>query len=235
MLLRITLLCQLYLESVRLLAQGVYLISMDEKPGICLRTPVVEDTPMKSNQPRRQDFGYYRHGTVDLFAAKLLATGQLLHHQVTSSHTEADTLAFLKATMGKLPVNTSVIVTLDQAATHKSASLVQWVAQEIAFQAPLGVKNRSGILKNKASRQAFLEDTSHRIRFCFTPVHCSWMNPIENWFGILQRHALKYAAFVDQQTATKRINDYVAYYNLTLAKPFVWTKTPNQILKIFSS
>jgi transposase len=238
--LRITLLCGLYLESLRLLAQGIYLINMDEKPGICLRTPLVEDTPMKAGQPRRQEFGYRRNGTVDLFAAKLLATGQVLYHQVTTagrprSHTEVDTLAFLQATTRKLPANAQLIFTLDQAATHKSASRVTWVAQEIGCSAPLGVKNRSGILKNKASRQAFLEDPAHRIRFCFTPTHCSWMNPIENWFGKLQRHALKYAAFPDQASATKRIDDYVAFYNQNLAKPFTWRKSPDKLLKVFSS
>jgi len=195
----------------------------------------VADTPLKAGQPPRQDVGYSRHGTADLFAAKLLASGQVIHHAVTGSHTEADTLDFFEQTIEKIPPTASVIFTLDQAATHKSASLVKWVAKCIHYPGPLGVKNRSGILKNKISRQAFLEDTSHRIPFCFTPLHCSWMNPIENWFGKLQRHALKYASFIDQQSLSQRIDGYVDYYNQALAKPFKWRKTPEKILKVFSS
>ena len=234
-LLRITCLCQLYLESVLLLAKNTYLISMDEKPGIRLSTRIVADTPIKPGQLRRQDVGYVRHGTADLFAAKLIATGQLIHYSVTTSHTEVDTLTFFEQTAQKLPPTACLIFTLDQAATHKSESLVRWIAKHIDYQQPLGVKNRAGILKNKISRQMFLEDTSHRIRFCFTPVHCSWINPIENWFGKLQRHALKYAAFPDQKALAQRIDGYVAYYNQTLAKPFWWRKNPERILKVFSA
>ena len=234
-LLRITFLCQLYLESALLLAKNTYLISMDEKPGIRLSTRIVADTPIKAGQGRRQDVGYIRHGTADLFAATLIATGQLSLHSVTTSHTEVDTLTFFEQTAQKLPPTACLIFTLDQAATHKSESLVRWIAKHIDYQQPLGVKNRAGILKNKLSRQTFLEDTSHRIRFCFTPTHCSWMNPIENWFGKLQQHALKYASFPDLPAITQRIDDYVAYYNQALAKPFKWRKTPERLVKVFSS
>ncbi len=42
---------------------------------------------------------------------------------------------------------------------------------------------------------AFLEKESHRIRFVFTPKHCSWFNPIENYFAKLQRHAITHGNF----------------------------------------
>lgn len=53
---------------------------------------------------------------------------------------------------------------MDQLNTHKSAGLVGWVAELCQVKAPMGVKGQSGILKNMASRAAFLQDTHHRIR-----------------------------------------------------------------------
>lgn len=38
-------------------------------------------------------------------------------------------------------------------------------------------------------------EADHRIRIVYAPRHCSWLNPIENWFGRLQRQRLRNASF----------------------------------------
>jgi len=115
-----------------------------------------------------------------------------------------------------------VILLTDQLNTHKSASLVEWVASEISYKGGLGKKEQRGILKNMKSRAKFLEAQTHRIRFVYTPKHCSWLNPIENWFAKLQRHAITGESFISIEMLEKRIKEYIQYYNDVLFKPINW-------------
>ena len=111
----------------------------------------------------------------------------------------------------------------DQLNTHKSASLVEWVAKECGVEEDLGVKGKSGILENMETRAKFLQDESHRIRFVYTPKHCSWLNQVEIWFGILSRRLLKRGEFKSTAELKERILKFIDFFNETLAKPFRWT------------
>jgi len=86
----------------------------------------------------------------------------------------------------------------------------------------VGVKGKSGTLKDQASRMAYLESEHHRVRFLFTPKHCSWLNPIENWFSKLERHILKRGNFSSIEQMCQRIESYIPYSNKELAKPLKW-------------
>lgn len=75
------------------------------------------------------------------------------------------------------------------------------------------------------SREAFLADKSHRIRFVYTPKHASWLNQVEIWFSVLVRRLLKRASFTSLADLQQRIEDFIDYFNETLAKPCRWTFT----------
>jgi transposase len=74
-----------------------------------------------------------------------------------------------------------------------------------------------------SSRKAFLEDEAHRVRFVYTPKHCSWLNQVEIWFSILSRRLLKRASFTSTGELKRRILAFIEFFNRTLAKPFRWT------------
>ena len=56
----------------------------------------------------------------------------------------------------------------------------------------------------------------------FTPVHCSWMNPVEQWFGILRRKRLRSPNFTDLAALQRAILQFIAEWH-EIAHPFRWT------------
>lgn len=104
----------------------------------------------------------------------------------------------------------------------KSESLVRFVAEQCGLQEDLGCKGKSGILKSMKSRAEFLQQEGHRIRIVYTPKHCSWMNRIEIWFGIIHRRLLKRKSYKSIEELEASILRFIEQYNLT-AKPFKWT------------
>jgi len=56
----------------------------------------------------------------------------------------------------------------------------------------------------------------------FPPVHCSWMNQVEQWFSILQRKRLRIADFADLTHLATRLLAFVAEWNQH-AHPFNWS------------
>ena len=62
-----------------------------------------------------------------------------------------------------------------------------------------------------------------RFVFHFPPVHCSWMNQIEQWFSILQRKALRLRDFAGVDALAEHIHTFIEDWNCH-PHPFAWTR-----------
>lgn len=215
--------CQTYHQAAELAAQGTHVVSCDEKPGIQALERVAPTLPVRPGLDERREFEYIRHGTLCLIANLLVLTGQVIAPTVGPTRSEPDFLLHIQGTVATAPQAGWVFV-VDNLNTHCSESLVRWVAQLEGVE-DLGEKGNQGILHNMQSRSAFLSDPAHRVRFVYTPKHCSWLNQVEIWFSILARRALKRASFRSTEELAQALKAFIEYFNRVLAKPFRWTYT----------
>ncbi|MBF0459952.1 MAG: transposase [Magnetococcales bacterium] len=202
--------------------RGVHIICTDEKTGIQALERAHPVLPMRPGQPEKREYEYDRHGTQCLIANFEVATGRLVMPTVGKTRTEADFAEHIARTIANDPGGEWVFV-MDQLNTHKSETLVYLVAAVCGITDDLGKKEKSGILRSMETRMAFLEDSTHRVRFVFTPKHTSWMNQVEIWFSILYRRVLKRGDFTSEADLRQKILAFIEYFNATLTKPFRWT------------
>jgi hypothetical protein len=225
--------CRLQRDAKSLFTQDIHVISVDEKTGMQALERDGKTLPMKAGTVERIEYNYIRHGTQVLTANLHLGTGQNICPTIADTRTEQD---FVKHVQRLVETTTNPqsawIILCDQLNTHKSEALVRYVAQACNDNQDLGEKGETGILKDMISRMRYLEDTSHRIHFVYTPKHCSWLNSIEVWFSILTTHVLKRGNFTSINDLKQKIQRYIDYYNAQLAKAWKWSVVKNKEIQL---
>ena len=215
--------CSLYRQAPALSAEGERVISTDEMTGVQALERIYPNLPLAADKVERREYEYIRHGTCSFIVSRDVVSGQIVAPSCGPTRTETDFLAHLQGVVASDPSATRWRVVLDNLDTHRSESLVRWVAAESDLEIELGEKGKSGVLHNRHSRAAFLSDPTHRIVFHYTPKHCSWLNQIEIWFSILVRKLLKRGSFSSVEDLSAQVLAFIDYYNRTSAKPFKWT------------
>lgn len=204
--------------------EGLKTISVDEKTGMQALERNATDLAMRAGDVRKQEYEYTRHGTQCLTANWDVVEGKIISPTLSETRNEADFQAHIQQTVESQPDVKKWCFVLDNLNTHQSETLVRYVAKMIGIpDGDLGEKGKSGILKNMETRAGFLKNDSHPVYFVYTPKHCSWLNQIEIWFGILARKLLRRGSFSSTENLKEKVLAFIEYFNCVLAKPFKWT------------
>jgi hypothetical protein len=175
--------------------------SFDEKTQCQALDRTQPSLPMKRGRARTMTHDYKRNGTVDLFAALNVATGEVLH-QTRKRHTANDVLSFFRWIDLHTPQPDEIHVVLDNLSAHSAPPVAEWLAHP---------------------KRA-------RWHLHFTPTSASWLNLVEGWFAQLTNRRLKQGTFTNVDGLVEAIDVWTSHWNDN-PLPFVWHATAQQIIK----
>jgi transposase len=223
---QVALVCDTYVAAPRLYHQSnTHTVCVDEMTSLQATQRRAETKPSQPGRVAKEEFQYTRHGTVCVTANWHVVRGQIIAPTIAGTRDNEDFARHVEQTIATDPPAGWVFV-VDNLNTHSGEPLVRMVADQLGIdQATLGVVKKQGILKSMATRRAFLSDSSHRIRFVYTPKHSSWLNQIEIIFGIINRRFIRRGSFTSKSHLIEKLQQFIAYFNETIARPMNWTYT----------
>jgi transposase len=107
-------------------------LCVDEKTQIQALDRTQPIFPMLAGVPQRQSHDYKRNGTIDLYAALNLATGEVTH-QLSAQHRAVEFKKFLNTIDKNVPAELDVHLVIDNASTHKTPAIKKWLLAHPRF------------------------------------------------------------------------------------------------------
>jgi transposase len=168
-------------------------LCLDEKTSLQPRTRTSPTRPAQAgNVPVRLEHEYVRKGALNLFAAFNTRTGEVTGI-LRRRKRQVEFIGLLEKIDAKTsPHITKIHLVCDNVSVHHGKSARAWLAAHPRF------------------------------HIHFTPVHCSWMNQVEQWFSILQRKRFLAPNFQDLNDLRRKVTEFIAAWNRE-AHPFKWT------------
>ncbi len=174
---------------------GSMVLCVDEKTGMQALGRKHPGRRPAPGRDGRADFEYIRHGTKSLIAAFNPHTGEV-YGEVCDQRTADRLMQFMEALARKYP-DRDIHIVWDNLNTHHEGPDLRW--------------------------SAFNERHGNRFHFHYTPIHASWVNQVEVFFGIVSRRVLRHAVYDSKEALAKAVRDFVAYWNAHEKHPFRWT------------
>jgi transposase len=176
----------------RPLAATEVVLSVDELTSIQPRPRRAPTRPAQPHRPRQIEQEDTRAGALQVFAAFDTRTGEVSAGLFRRKR-QVEFVQFLAHLDALTPATiTTIHLVCDNVSVHHGRQTRAWLAAHPRF-------------------------VLH-----FTPVHCSWMNQVEQWFSILTRKRLRHPDFTDLGALADAIAAFITHWNTT-AHPFRWT------------
>jgi hypothetical protein len=167
-------------------------LCLDEMTSLQPRPRKSKTLSTQRDQPTRVEHEYGRCGALNLFAAIDTRTGKV-SGRTEARKRQSEWIAFWEQRDREIPVSVRTIhAVLDNVRMHKGKQVQAWLAKHPRFV------------------------------FHHPPVHCSWMNQVEQWFGILRRKRLRISDFPNKEALAERLTAFIRQWN-EKAHPFHWT------------
>ena len=217
--------CACYQDAPHLFHyHDTHTLSVDEMTGIQALERIAATLPMHPGQQELQEFEYKRNGTLTLIGNFHVVTGEMIAPTLGPTRTEEDFVRHIDQTI-RIDPEARYVFVVDNLNIHQSAGLVRLVARLCGIEEDLGKKGVRGVLKSQKSRQEFLSELNHRIRFVYLPKPTSWLNQIEVIFGVVMRKVIRRGNFKSVEDLRSKLLAFLTYFNEVFAKPFQWTYT----------
>jgi transposase len=167
-------------------------ICADEHTSLQPRPRLHPTRPARPGQPTQVEHEYKRCGALNLLAAIDTRTGQVWG-EIAERKRQVEFLALLEQIETDLSESvTRVYLVVDNVRMHTGKQVLAWLEQHPRFE------------------------------LVHPPVHCSWMNQIEQWFSILVRKRLKIADFASKAHLKERLEAFIREWN-ERSHAFRWT------------
>jgi len=113
--------------------QHAAVFCVDEKSAIQALDRKDPCLPLSPGRAERHGFEYFRHGTLSLFAALDIRTGQIIG-KTAARHSSAEFVGFLQQVIDSCPANQEIHVIVDNLSAHKTALVHDFLAKHSRLQ-----------------------------------------------------------------------------------------------------
>ena len=138
--------------------------------------------PMMPGMPEKRTHDYARHGTTSLFAALAIADGTVIS-SIHRRHRSIEFKKFLTTIDAEVPDGLQVHLVCDNYSTHKSPTVLTWLAAHPRF------------------------------HMHFTPTYSSWINQVERFFAFITADLLQRSDHRSVQALENDIRNWVKAWN----------------------